>query len=63
MPIEIRELIVRATVEPPKNAGAGAAAAQSSGKSGGALDDKTRNALVQECVEQVMAMLKRQRLR
>lgn len=61
MPIEIRELIIRATVEPPKGGGASPAAATD--KSSGNMNDKARDAIIQECVEQVLEILKRLRLR
>ncbi len=47
MPIEIRELIIKATVSGEGN---------SAGSGGGSDDDK--QAMIQECVDQVMEILK-----
>ncbi len=50
MPIEIRELIIKTTVDPnAASPGAGSPAA------GG---DEAKQALIQECVDQVMEILK-----
>ncbi len=54
MPIEIRELVIRATVEPRHDhAPAGGAAPEG--------EDRAR--LVQQCVDEVLKALKRQRER
>ena len=53
MPVEIRELHVRVTVEEPKPAATGTNAAAGGGN-GAAAD---REAIIAECVEQVMAVL------
>jgi hypothetical protein len=61
MPIEVKELHIRITVNAPEGgtAGAGAtagtAAATSAPASGGATGDK--QAIVAECVEQVLSIL------
>jgi hypothetical protein len=48
MPIEIRELIIKTTVDPNANS-------QGSPPIGG---EEEKHALIQECVDQVMAILK-----
>jgi hypothetical protein len=50
MPIEIKELVIRANVQEqaPEQA------------QGGALDENAKAALLEECVEQVMELLKQQ---
>lgn len=50
MPIEIKELVIKVTVQEMKK-GAGSA----SGQSGGGSENKQQ--IVQECVEQVMELL------
>jgi hypothetical protein len=60
MPIEIKELHIRITVNAPDAGGAGPGAAATSGaappaSAGGASGDK--EALVAECVEQVLSIL------
>ncbi len=52
VPIEIRELVIRATVEPGESRASDAAPAQ-----------PRRDELVAECVEQVLDVLRRQRER
>ena len=54
MPIEIRELVIRATVDPKKEKAGGPAA----GKSAPATQD-----VVAECVEQVLEILRREKER
>lgn len=51
MPIEIRELVIRAIVEPP--------AAESGEAAAAALDADSRTPLIQECVAEVMRQLRR----
>jgi len=53
MPIEIREIIIRATVNEQGNTGSGGAAASSSAAPAGAGGNDTIN----ECVEQVMQII------
>ncbi len=54
MPIEIRELHIKVTVDSNEGAGAGGAGTTAS-SSGGESD---REALVAECVEQVLTILR-----
>lgn len=49
MPIEIRELVIRATVGKEEE----------KGKKGGGMDEASREEIVAECVEQVMEILRR----
>ena len=56
MPIEIRELVIRATVEP----GGGAGQQKSTGKQEAG---KEREELIAECVEQVLEILRKERER
>jgi Family of unknown function (DUF5908) len=49
MPIEIRELVIRARVEPPSSAPSAHAAAS----------EEERRDIVAECVEQVLEILRR----
>lgn len=58
MPIEIRELIIVATVD---EQGAGGASAQAASPAGASPDDKQQ--IVQECVDQVMDILKKEERR
>ena len=53
MPIEIRELVIRAVVEQPRQPAWG----------GGELDDEQRAKLVQKCVDEIMRKLRRERER
>jgi len=53
MPIDIKELYIRVTVKTPP-AGSAAAGAGSPNAGGGGVD---KNALVAECVEQVLQIL------
>jgi hypothetical protein len=53
MPIEIRELVIRAVVEP--------SAHEHSGE--GPADDEDRTKLVQKCVDEVLKALRRERER
>jgi hypothetical protein len=55
MPIEIRELIITATVD---EGGQGGASAQAAPASGANAQDKQE--IVQECVDQVMNILKKE---
>lgn len=55
MPIEIRELVIRATVEPRRDNAPGGDALGAEG------DDRAR--LIQQCVDEVLKALKRQRER
>ncbi len=68
MPIEIRELVIRATVEPDANKpGGGCDPTSSSGKStGGTAPETPRgggSALVQDCVREVLRILDARRER
>lgn len=54
MPIEIRELVIRATVDPEKE--------ESSGSTTGQAPSATQD-IVAECVEQVLEILRRERER
>ena len=65
MPIEIKELVIRAVVGAPEDGASGdadrpAAAAAASGPGGAALD---LDEVVQECVRQVLRILARERER
>ncbi len=53
MPIEIRELVIKATVESQGQSGGGGGAA-----GGGGPDAKQRQQIVAECVEQVMEIIR-----
>ncbi len=53
MPIEIRELVIKATVDSPQ--GQGGASAKP--------DQKTKQAIVAECVEQVMEIMRQKQAR
>jgi hypothetical protein len=55
MPIEIKELHIRVSVNPPQNGTPGADV--KSGAGNGSSSDEKRSALVAECVEQVMEVL------
>jgi Family of unknown function (DUF5908) len=55
MPIEIRELVIRATVEPRRDDAPGG------GQPGPEGEDRAR--LIQQCVDEVLKALKRQRVR
>ena len=59
MPVEIRELVIRATVEADET---GTAAGRSSGGQAG-MRESERARLIAECVEQVMETLREQRER
>lgn len=50
MPIEIRELVIKATIQAPEGGTAGAAAGHS----------PDREDIIADCVEQVMAILREQ---
>ena len=52
MPIEIRELVIRAVVEPP-----------SEGAGEGQLADEDRSKFIQQCVDEVLKALRRRRER
>ena len=56
MPIEIKELIIRTTVDPKAEGG-------KAGAGGGGKADKSTAQIVSECVEQVMEILRKQRER
>ena len=63
MPIEIKELVIRAVVGAPEDGASGDAdrpAAAASGPGGAALD---LDEVVQECVRQVLRILARERER
>jgi len=47
MPIEIRELVIRAVVDEPR------------GKAGGHASGEARSKLIQECVDEVLKALRR----
>ena len=51
MPIEIKELVVKAVVEKSKD---------STSKQPGKLDEKERQEIIKDCVEQVLKMLRYQ---
>ena len=51
MPIEIRELVIRATTEPD--------AKNSAAKAASGLSNLDQAAIVQECVRQIMSILKK----
>jgi hypothetical protein len=53
MPIEIRELVIRAVVEPSPHERAG----------DGPAEDEGRTRLVQKCVDEVLKALRRERER
>jgi hypothetical protein len=55
MPIEIRELVIKATVEPHRDAPEGGAAP--------APDGEDRARLIQQCVDEVLKALKRRQER
>jgi hypothetical protein len=68
MPIEIRELVIRATVEPdPNKPGSGCGLKSSSGKSTGGTASGTPNGggsdLVQDCVREVLRIIDSRRER
>ena len=50
MPIEIRELVIRATVEPPPR-----------GEAGDMREPEDQAKLVQRCVDEVLKVLRRRR--
>ena len=54
MPVEIKELVVRAVVQAPEEAGRGA---DEGGPRG--LSEKDREALVESCVKEVLGALRR----
>lgn len=58
MPIEIKELHIRVAINPPQSGPASSAAtgAASSGKTGSSSNDD-KDAIVAECVEQVLQIL------
>jgi hypothetical protein len=59
MPIEIKELHIRVTVNPPPSGGGSTQTAPAPAAAGGANKD----ALVAECVEQVLQILQQKRER
>lgn len=59
MPVEIKELVIRATIDPAAGADGGRRQ-RSAGNRAGAAE---REAIVSECVEQVMRILRRERER
>jgi hypothetical protein len=63
MPIEIRELIIRATVEEesPEGAGKPSTTAASGSSAGAGTTERAR--LIAECVDQVMEILREQKER
>ncbi len=65
MPIEIRELVIRATVSLDDNgdAGQGASGPGAAAVGGAALSPQDIEQIVQECVRQVMRVLARQQER
>lgn len=52
MPIEIRELVIRAEVTSPQNGG-------NADSNSGSGDDTGRENLIRDCVEQVMELIRR----
>ena len=65
MPIEIRELVIRATVSLAEGGsdGQGASGSGTAQSDGAALSPQDIEQIVQECVRQVMRMLARQQER
>lgn len=61
MPVEIKELVIRMTAQPPTGAAESASASPGSRPVGG--DDLSQEALVEVCVKQVLAILERKRKR
>lgn len=59
MPIEIRELVIRATIDAESQGGGAGGKAAVAKKASGA----DREAIVSECVEQVIRILERERER
>lgn len=55
MPLEIRELIIKAELGPQEGAG--------QGTQGGATDSKAKEQLIRACVEQVLEILREQKER
>jgi hypothetical protein len=53
MPIQIREIVVTATIDETPTKGQGSSSIKD-------LDQETRNQFIQECVDKVMQMLKQQ---
>ncbi len=62
MPIEIKELHIRVSVQPPTG-GQPAGERTAPGGSGPSLDEKARKALIDECVESVLDILQRKKER
>jgi len=64
MPIEIRELVIRATVDPGEVAGScGASPAQASGASRGGAEARAQADLLEACVREVLRILEDKRER
>jgi Family of unknown function (DUF5908) len=63
MPIEIRELVIRATVEEEPQAGGGKPSASATSGSSPGANATERAKLIAECVDQVMEVLREQRER
>ena len=60
MPVEIKELVIRAVVNDDAQSSAGSEESEQSSGFGGGLDNDT---VIQECVRQVMQLLARNRER
>ncbi len=60
MPIEIRQLIIRATVEEEPPAGPGKPSASATSRSSPGASATERARLIAECVDQVMEVLREQ---
>jgi hypothetical protein len=58
MPIEIRELVIKATVDQSQGAGAGAGAGGSAPGKGTQSNSSPGEDMIKECVEKVLAILK-----
>jgi hypothetical protein len=61
MPIEIKELHIRITVNAPENSGGQAPSSNATAQTGGGATDK--EAIVAECVEQILQILQEKRER
>lgn len=54
MPIEVKELIIKATVQEEGKKGGG---------KGGKMDDATKDEIIMECVDKILRLLKNKRER
>lgn len=61
MPVEIKELVIRMTAQPPTGTAEGTSASPGSHPPEG--DDLSQEALVEACVKQVLAILERKKKR